>query len=193
MNAQPLSETHAPSAGRVISRISPHDGEIAISPVLPEDLGLLFAWLNDAEAARIDFPYRPVDCLSYKDWLDKQSQASSQIVFIVRHMEQVRALGFVMFKNMQQAYRAAELGIRIGQEADRGRGYGSRATSLAMTYAWGTLNLHRLSLNVFAENTRAIAAYRKVGFVEEGVMRDAAFTDGQWRDVVVMAAINPKE
>lgn len=192
MNAKPSCEAHVPSAGRVISRISPHDDEIAIGPVLPEDLGLLFTWLNDAEAARIDFPYRPVDCLSYKDWLDKQSQSSSQILFIVRHMAQARAIGFVMFKNMQQAYQAAELGMRIGDEADRGKGYGSRAAILALAYAWHTLNLHRVSLNVFAENRRAIAAYRKVGFVEEGTMRDAAFTEGKWRDVVVMAAINPR-
>jgi len=44
---------------------------------------------------------------------------------------------------------------------------------------------------VFADNPRAIAAYRRAGFVQEGVLRSAAFTAGCWRDVIVMAVINP--
>jgi RimJ/RimL family protein N-acetyltransferase len=193
MNARSSDDSYAyrPSAGRAISCVSPHDAQIAIGPVLPEDLGILFTWLNDVQSAGSDFSYRPVDCVSYKEWLDRQTQASSQILFMIRQLAQSRAIGFVIFKNLQPVYRAAEIGIRIGHEADRGNGYGTRATCLALDYAWRTLNLRRVSLNVFVENKRAIAAYRKAGFSEEGVMRDAAFTDGIWHDVTVMGAINP--
>jgi RimJ/RimL family protein N-acetyltransferase len=180
-----------PSAARIISSVSPRDGEISIGPVLPDDLGLLFVWLNDADTAVTDMAYRPIDCIAYKEWLDQQSKQSQQLLFSVRTMEPPRLVGFVIFKNLQPVARSAELGVRIGAEHDRGRGYGARATGLALNYAWKTLNLHRVSLNVFAGNERAIAAYAKAGFQEEGVMRAAAFTDGVWRDVVVMGAINP--
>jgi RimJ/RimL family protein N-acetyltransferase len=54
------------------------------------------------------------------------------------------------------------------------------------------LNLHRVSLNVLAHNERAIVSYLHAGFVIEGTLREAAFIDGQWRDVVAMAALRPK-
>lgn len=184
-------QQHVPSAARVISSVSPRDEVVSIGPVLPDDMGALFTWLNDVSAAASDMTYRPIDCLAFKGWLEEQ--ARQQLLFSVRTIQPPRLIGFVVFKNMQPAARAAEIGVRIGVEADRGRGWGTRATRLALRYAWGTLNLHRVSLTAFADNPRAIAAYRRAGFREEGVMREAAFTEGTWRDVVVMAAINPAE
>ena len=192
MNAQPSGDEHigGPSAGRVISLVCPHDEEVAIGPILPDDLGILFKWLNDETAARDDFSYQPLNCLAYKAWIDRLSQANDMIVFIVRELRQSRAIGFVVFKNFKPAYRSAELGIRIGQEMDRGKGYGTRVARLALDYAWRTLNLHRLSLVAFSENRQALAAYSKAGFQKEAEMRDAAFTNGVWHNVTMMAAIN---
>lgn len=191
MVAQPQTPPDTACAARVISAVSPRDGVVSIGPVLPEDMGALFVWLNDADSAVDDMSYRPIDAVAFKDWLDRQTRPEQQVLFSLRTLAPPRLVGFVIFKNFVQAYRAAELGVRVGIEADRGRGFGSRATRLALDYAWNTLNLHRLYLHVFAGNARAIAAYRRAGFREEGVMRHAAFTAGRWHDVVVMAAINP--
>jgi RimJ/RimL family protein N-acetyltransferase len=182
-----------PHPARAVTRLSPRDERVVIGPMLPDDLGAMFLWLNDSEAALTDLPYRPTDCIAFKDWLDRMPQQTSQILFVIRTVAEQRAIGFAIFKNLLPAYRSAELGVRIGAEADRGMGYGTRAVRLAMAYAWDTLNLHRVSLTVFADNPRAIAAYRKAGFREEGVMRHAAFTGGMWHDVMLMAALNPRD
>ena len=116
----------------------------------------------------------------------------TQILFIIRTISDMRAIGMVVFKNMQQACRAAELGIRIGNATDRGRGYGTRALRLAIAYGWGTLNLHRIGLDVMADNAQALAAYRKVGFLTEGNKRDAAYVGGRWHDMVMMGIIRPE-
>ena len=180
-------------ASRAIARVSHKGGGVAISPALPDDIGKLFLWLNDAQAALEDMPYRPVDCLVFKDWMDQQARQNGQVLFIVRTLQPARAIGFVLFKGVNPVFRAAELGIRIGNEADRGKGHGRAALKLALQYAWDTLNLKRVWLTVFAGNTRAIAAYAHAGFVQEGVMRHAAFIGGKWVDVVMMAALNPRE
>ena len=52
------------------------------------------------------------------------------------------------------------------------------------------MGLVRIQLFVHADNPRAIALYRKVGFVEEGVLRDAAFMDGKFRDSLLMAKVD---
>ena len=63
---------------------------------------------------------------------------------------------------------------------------------MALRYAWNHLNLHRVSLTVFAHNARAIAAYRAWAFAEEGRLKHGAFIDGEWVDVILMAALRPR-
>lgn len=195
MSAQAIfpADTTSEGASRAIAQVSPRGAGVAISPALPGDVSKLFLWLNDAQAALEDMPYRPIDCLVFKDWLDQQAKQSGQVLFIIRTLQPARAIGFVLFKNINPVFRAAELGIRIGDESDRGKGHGSAALKLALQYAWDTLNLRRVWLTVFARNTRAIASYQRAGFEQEGVMRDGAFIGGAWMDVVMMAARNPRE
>ena len=194
MSAQAIFTPGAASeaASRAIAKVSPKSGNVAIGPALPDDIGDLFLWLNDAQAAQADAPYQPVDPLAFKDWLERHTKAMPAL-FVIRTLRPPRAIGLVLFKNLNPAFRAAELGVRIGAEADRGKGFGSAAIALALDYAWNSLNLHRVWLTVFAGNNRALAAYARAGFREEDLMRHAAFSGGQWHDVVMMAALNPSE
>jgi RimJ/RimL family protein N-acetyltransferase len=56
-------------------------------------------------------------------------------------------------------------------------------------YGFAQLNLHRVERGVFDFNVRAIAVYRKVGFVEEGRRRSAHYRSGAWHDEVKMAIL----
>jgi putative acetyltransferase len=49
--------------------------------------------------------------------------------------------------------------------------------------------LIRVELTVFADNERAIALYKKLGFVEEGLKKKAAIRNGQYEDEYLMARI----
>lgn len=51
------------------------------------------------------------------------------------------------------------------------------------------MGLHRVDLRVLAYNERAIAAYRKCGFSQEGVERESAWIDGKWFDDVMMSIL----
>lgn len=82
------------------------------------------------------------------------------------------------------AYRIALTGPRVF-----GKGYGTEATRLVRDFAFGELGLHRLALEVNSFNAAAIAVYRKVGFLLEGVRRDAIRVEGAWHDVHDMAIL----
>jgi RimJ/RimL family protein N-acetyltransferase len=58
--------------------------------------------------------------------------------------------------------------IVIGEKAFWGGGRGTEATDLMMAYAFTTVNLELVRLEVFQHNPRAIAAYRRVGFEATG-------------------------
>jgi RimJ/RimL family protein N-acetyltransferase len=58
-----------------------------------------------------------------------------------------------------------------------------------LAYAFLELNLHRVSLRVFSLNEKAIHIYHKLGFVEEGVMRQSLYRNGQWHDIILMGLL----
>jgi RimJ/RimL family protein N-acetyltransferase len=58
-----------------------------------------------------------------------------------------------------------------------------------LSYAFGALNFHRVSLRVVAVNARAIRAYEKVGCVREGIERQSARVGDTWHDDVMMGPL----
>jgi RimJ/RimL family protein N-acetyltransferase len=86
-------------------------------------------------------------------------------------------------------HKSAELQIRIGERDSWGRGLGTEAVTLLVRRAFDGLGLHRVQLQVFATNARAIRAYEKAGFEVEGRRRDAVFVGGGYVDLLVMATL----
>ncbi len=72
----------------------------------------------------------------------------------------------------------------------RGRGIGARLIDQALTRAFAT-GFVRVELSVRADNQRAVQLYEKVGFVREGLLRDAVFVDGEFHNTIAMALIDP--
>lgn len=73
-----------------------------------------------------------------------------------------------------------------------GRGLGTEASRLIVGYGFEELGLHRISLEVYAFNPRARRVYEKVGFVPEGVLRDALLWEGRRVDATVMSILAPE-
>ena len=79
----------------------------------------------------------------------------------------------------------AYLGIGLGRE-HWNKGYGQDAVRTLVGYGFRHLALRRISLEVLADDPRAVGAYRKVGFVEEGRLRQRDWVDGAYHDSLVM-------
>lgn len=95
-----------------------------------------------------------------------------------------------MLSSISALHRSCEFSIRISREFDRGRGIGTVAIQQMLQHAWSDLGLRRLSLTVLETNDRARRAYVRAGFVKEGVLRDAAFIDGSWVNLIVMSVLS---
>lgn len=68
----------------------------------------------------------------------------------------------------------------------QGRGAGTRLLAAAADWACGR-GAHRLELTVAASNRRAHALYQRLGFEEEGRLREALRAEGEFCDEVVLA------
>ncbi|KAI0087836.1 hypothetical protein BDY19DRAFT_1010758 [Irpex rosettiformis] len=97
-------------------------------------------------------------------------------------------IGNVAINSVSQKNREGSLVINILPEF-WGNGYGSEILECVIDHAFKNLALHRLSLGVFSYNQRAVATYKKLGFVEEGCLRKSVWWDGEWKDVLLLALL----
>ena len=98
-------------------------------------------------------------------------------------------IGTCAFSQLDGDNGSALYHITIGEPDAWGHGYGTEATRLMVDHAFGTLGLHRVSLNVFEFNERAIRAYQRVGFLVEGRSRESIWRDGRWWDELAMSIL----
>jgi RimJ/RimL family protein N-acetyltransferase len=131
--------------------------------------------------------------MAHQQWWNSLGKDPSKVVFAIRKTTAPAIIGYVRIAGINGVHRSAELGIRIGAETDRGQGYGREALALAVPFCWDHLNLNRVQLVVFKHNLRAVAAYKAAGFKKEGILRKAAFIDGGWVDLMLMAALRPAQ
>ena len=98
-------------------------------------------------------------------------------------------IGHVRFHTADAHDRRAAVAIGIEDPARLGHGLGTEALGLALGFGFAA-GLHRVSVRVLASNARAIACYRKCGFVDEGRERESAFVEGLWQDDLIMGLLD---
>ncbi len=163
---------------------------LRLSAPRPEDNDLMARWTEDGEFQRqmdTDFarPCTPANVIP-----DGQADRGPQnVYFHLRTTADDQMIGFIALFNIEWNNGNAVLAMGLGGPENRGQGYGLEALALMLNYAFYELNLHRVSLNVIGDNLRAIHAYEKAGFKEEGHIRQAVQRDGQRHDLIWMGIL----
>ena len=98
-------------------------------------------------------------------------------------------IGVISLMNISEANDSAELSVIVGHPEDRHHGYGAEAIGTLLDYAFGELDLNRVGLSVFEFNEDAISTYEKLGFREEGRLRQALKRDGAFHDAILMSVL----
>ncbi len=167
--------------------------KINIGPFVPEDYAAMYCWANDVAAARFDGTFRPVNLSDVVRQCESAGKDPSRVMFAIRKRSETTIIGYLHIQNISSVHRSADIGMRIGEEKNRGHGYGKEALTMALDYCWRHLNLNRVGLLVFRNNPRAVSAYKAAGFRVEGRLKKFFFIDGAWVDVLLMAAFRPSQ
>jgi [ribosomal protein S5]-alanine N-acetyltransferase len=85
--------------------------------------------------------------------------------------------------------RRARYAVGIHDASKLGIGLGTEVTRLVLEYAFSVLKLHRVDLRTLQYNTRAIACFKKCGFVIEGTEREGALIEDRWETDVIMSIL----
>jgi [ribosomal protein S5]-alanine N-acetyltransferase len=158
---------------------------------VPEDIETRLALGADPEIARMygTVPAPVITRQVAEQWYDRLAKGHDPYSWVIDHGGRYVGGTRLHGVRLHAPERRAAYAIGLTDPAVLGLGLGTEATRLVLGYAFDGLGLHRVDLRVVAYNTRAIACYRKCGFVEEGRERETLLVDGVWHDDVVMAVL----
>lgn len=165
------------------------DGDlVALRAREPEDAAYFSAWHSDEEAMRWwdrVYPPLPPELLARR--LADARPSYDDPSFTITDKATGTPIGWCGLHHVSAVNRHGELGVLVGDPAYRGRGYGTDATRALCRFAFDRMGLVRVTLTVFPENAAARRVYDSLGFVAEGVQRQAQWKRGAWHDLVHMA------
>lgn len=163
---------------------------IVLESIKKSDTPLIVKWRNN-EKVRKNFIFQEIFTEEmHNNWMDTKVASGEVVQFIIRLKENEEAIGSVYFRDFDYEKKEAEYGIFIGEDAQRGKGYGSEAARLALEYAFSELKLESVFLRVFADNPAAIRSYQSAGFIETEYKKNAVENDGVYRDLIFMRKYN---
>jgi RimJ/RimL family protein N-acetyltransferase len=162
---------------------------VYLAPFEDQDSRVLFNWINDRNIVLWNSYYKPVTHKQHQEWFNSLEKRDDLVIFGIRLIETGELIGSCQLHSINPVDRHAELQIRIAKEEQMNKGYGTEALKLLLDFAFTDLNLARVYLYVFSTNTRAVKAYEKVGFVQEGCLRRHAHINGEYLDVHVMGLL----
>jgi RimJ/RimL family protein N-acetyltransferase len=166
---------------------------------LEQDAPALRQMLRDLESLRLTGSHSFAGIPGWDDaaeakflsWYSTRNEQSDRLDLAVIDKGSGQCVGEVVLNEWVEGNRSCSFRTAIGP-AGRDRGLGTEAVRMIVGYGFEQLALHRIALEVYSINPRARHVYEKVGFVAEGVLRDALHWDDQWIDATVMSILAPE-
>ena len=153
---------------------------VAIRRATTDDLPWLAELLGDEEPE----PYlRPLAATDLRAEVERSEREPARFGRFVVEVDGERA-GVMGFEERSEKHRIAQLGGLAIHPGFRGRRVADEAARLLQRYLLLELGYHRLELACYGFNERAIRHAERVGFVREGVKRQAYLRHGEWQDAV---------
>lgn len=157
-----------------------------------EDLDYMRRWVNDHEITKylsnvFLYPHSITDTEKFLEFMLNGSPNTRG--FVIANKDSEEYIGQLDLLKIDWQNRKASIGITIGTKDNLGKGYGTEAIQLLQEFAFNKLNLNKLELEVRDYNHRAMACYKKCGFIEEGRLREDFFTQGKYTDTLIMGVL----
>jgi RimJ/RimL family protein N-acetyltransferase len=99
------------------------------------------------------------------------------------------AAGVMAFEVANRRSRIADLHSLMLAPAFRGRGIADEAARVLVRHLFFDLDYHRVQLECYGFNERAVKHAQRVGFVKEGVKRKAYWRHGEWVDGILFGLV----
>jgi RimJ/RimL family protein N-acetyltransferase len=147
------------------------------------DASSLFALLTTEEVSRfISPPPSTVEGFErFIAWTLRQRSVGAYVCFAVTLDATDTAIGIFQLRQLEPGFGTAEWGFALGS-AYWGTGVFQEGAELLVSFAFNTVGVHRLEARAAVRNGRGNGALRKMGAVQEGLLRKSFLKDGEYLD-----------
>jgi RimJ/RimL family protein N-acetyltransferase len=156
---------------------------VSLRPIRLDDVDEIMTWVNDPDVVRNFASMGQITREQELAFLQKTIDSNEDRLYAVLGPSG-QYLGNAGIHKIYWPARNGRLGIVIGAKGEHGQGYGQETLKLLISLGFEELGLHKLWLVHYAENARMLHLARKLGFVEEGVLRDEYFHGGRFHDML---------
>ena len=160
---------------------------VNLRPIVYADLDMLIKWKNTEEVYRyLGGGFHPISKDQYGKWLENiVDMTGNARRFIIETIEGV-SIGMVGLYSINWLHRTCEIGVFIGEESERGKGYATMACKMIEEYAKNCMNMRKIRLLVVKENEQAVKMWKKLNYLLIGEYSRERFINGHWCDVLIM-------
>ena len=140
---------------------------VVLRPVLREDIPLLIKWINDPGVRMYLGRNLPVMEADEQEWFDTlHKRKATDLVFTI--IADGTPIGVMGLHRIDLINGTATTGALIGEKEYWGKGYGTEAKMLLLSYAFHWLGLYKIRSTVIAYNGRSRRYSEKCGYREDG-------------------------
>ena len=156
---------------------------VSLRELRASDAPALFAALSSEQVSKfISPPPATVDGFGrFINWAIRQRQAGQYVCFAVVPHGSDTAIGIFQVRSLEPAFGTAEWGFALASEF-WGTGMFTDGAKLIVNFAFDVLGVHRLEARAALKNGRGNGALRKLGAVQEGVLRRSFLRNGEYLD-----------
>ena len=166
-------------------------GKIALRPLEPEDIGLLYQWENDMdiwEVSNTKTPFSKHILAQYIIESAKDIYETKQLRLIIQN-EKLEPVGAIDLFDFEPYHLRAGVGILIHNKQDQNKGYATDALFALSKYTFEVLGLKQLYANISADNETSIKLFEKCGFEKAGTKKNWLKTVTGWKDEILFQKI----
>ncbi len=144
----------------------------------PEDLECLYKWENDTDIWQVSNTIAPFSRFVLKQYIESAHldiYETRQVRFMIdlsNNIDPAKTIGTIDLFDFDPYHNRAGIGILIGDNAERGKGFANDTLQTLIRYAFDVLKLHQLYCNISTENQQSLSLFKNNGFVIVGEKKD---------------------
>ncbi len=173
-------------------------GLIQLRAIEPTDVDCLYQWENDPESWKVSDANAPLSRYAIEQFVLNSHQdiyTTRQLRWMIDLMQEsggIKTIGCVDLFEFEPRHQRAGVGILIGENSERSKGYSKLALSLLIDYAFNALHLHQVHCLVATTNAPSLALFKGLGFEQIGIKKDWVHDGDSWSDQVALQLLSGK-
>ncbi|MCK5231229.1 MAG: GNAT family N-acetyltransferase [Desulfobulbaceae bacterium] len=165
---------------------------VELDAVEKEDLPILKEWRNNPEFRKHFREYRELNSDMQLKWYDaKVVNDHTTEMFAIRDSDSQELLGCAGLAYINWIHRHADLSLYIGWQNSYidDHGYAEDSCRLLLDYAFREIGLNKVWTEIYEFDHKKKALYDKLGFQQDGMLRQNYFCEGRWWDSRILSIL----